>query len=61
MHQKLLDKYTALIEKFKQSLEKLEYIKNDDERTKKEQELQNEYKPELNFHHQLRINTNSHI
>lgn len=58
---KIIGKYNTLIEKFNQSLEKLEYIKNDEERTKKQQELQNSFKPEFTFPSHFRINTLNHI
>ncbi|ARF09724.1 hypothetical protein Indivirus_2_103 [Indivirus ILV1] len=58
---KIIDKYMLLIEKFNQTLQKLDYIKNDDERTKKQQELQNNFKPEFSFPSYFKINTNAHL
>ena len=58
---KIISKYTALIEKFNQSLIKLDYIKNEDERSKKQQELQNNFKPEFTFPSHLRVNTMAHV
>lgn len=58
---KIIDKYLALIEKFNQSLQKLDFIKNDDDRTKKQQELQNNFKPEFTFPSYFRINTSAHL
>ena len=58
---KIINKYTTFIDKFNQSLSRLESIKNEDDRSKKEQEMKNECKPLLNFPPTLRINTLEHF
>lgn len=58
---RIVDKYNASLQKFNQALQKLSSIKNEDERTKKEQEIKGDFHPTLNFPEHLRINTIEHL
>jgi len=57
---KLIARYKNIKEKFLSCIQKLENIKNEDERSKKEQEIYNEYNPTINFPDDLKINTRQH-
>lgn len=58
---KIISKYTTSGNRFKQSLEKLESIKNEDDRSKKEQEIKNECKLSIDFPSILKLNTIDHL
>lgn len=58
---KIISKYVALETRFKQSLERLDSIKNEDDRSKKEQEIRNEHNPKLEFPSELQVNTLNHL
>lgn len=58
---KIISKYMAAKDKFDSLLQKLESIKNEDDRTKKEQEIKSENKLNIDFPPELRVNTLAHI
>lgn len=60
-YNRIISKYNSVLDRFNQSLSKLENIKNDDERSKKEQDMSNEHSPEIDFPSHLRINTLPHL
>ena len=58
---KIINKYNLNLSKFTISLDKMKLIKNEDERSKKTQEIEEHNKPMLLFPNYLRVNTLDHL
>jgi hypothetical protein len=58
---RIISKYEQAVEKYNMSIQKLEYIKDEDEKSKRLQELEEYGKPEIEFSNYLRINTRYHL
>ena len=58
---KIIDKYNSEMEKLEQCISKLDNIKNEDERVKKEQQIRNDHTPGISFPSHFRTNTPSHF
>ena len=58
---KIISKYNANLQRFKLELGKLDKIKNEDEKSKRSQEVTDLQKPHIDFPHHLRINTIHHL